>query len=98
MSPVVLVVRFRAAEGQAEVLWEALVELAEASRQEPGCIVYDPCRDPDEPERFFLYERYTGQAALDAHRETPHFVAIVKGRFPALVGEMDRTLYTDVLS
>ncbi len=98
MTPVVLVVRLTAQPGKADDLWGALGELAAASRTEPGCLVYDPCRDPDEPGAFLLYERYVDQSALDTHRETPHFLAIAKGRFPELVTGMERTLYTDVLA
>lgn len=48
--------------------------LAEYSRAEPGCLMYLAHRSISDPRRFFLYEQYTDQAALDAHRAAPHFV------------------------
>jgi quinol monooxygenase YgiN len=40
---------------------------------EPGCRMYIAHRSTTEPRRFFLYEQYDDQAALDAHRAAPHF-------------------------
>ena len=52
--------------------------LEEATRQEPGCLLYVAHRSPTDPRRFFLYEQYVDQAALDAHRAAPHFEAYGK--------------------
>ncbi len=42
-------------------------------------------RSPTDPRRFFLYEQYTDQAALDAHRASPHFQAhVANGLFNIL--------------
>jgi quinol monooxygenase YgiN len=34
-------------------------------------------RSPNEPRRFFLYEQYKDQAALDTHRSTDYFTRYV---------------------
>lgn len=47
--------------------------LAEASRQEPGCLMYIAHQHRDDPTRFLVYEQYKDDAALDAHRDSPHF-------------------------
>lgn len=47
--------------------------LSEESRHEPGVLMYQVNRHPHEPSHFFIYEQYENQAALDAHRVTPHF-------------------------
>lgn len=39
---------------------------------EPGCQLFDICRDGDE---VFLYEIYDDRAAFDAHTTTKHFHA-----------------------
>lgn len=52
--------------------------LTEKTRQEPGCRFYLAHRSPTDPRRFFLYEQYDDQAALDAHRAAPHFEQYVK--------------------
>jgi quinol monooxygenase YgiN len=43
------------------------------TRREPGNLMYLAHRSLNDPRRFFLYEQYTDQAALDAHRAAPHF-------------------------
>ena len=59
--------------------------LAEATRREPGCRMYHVHRSVTDPDRFFLYEQYDDQAALDAHRAAPHFQQYAAdGLFPLL--------------
>ncbi len=55
------------------------------TRAEPGCRMYLAHRSTSDPRKFFLYEQYDDQAALDAHRAAPHFEQYVKnGLFPIL--------------
>ena len=69
-------------EGEAV---ELFARLTEATRTEPGCRMYLAHRSTTEPNRFFLYEQYDDQAALDAHRAAPHFEKYGKGGlFPIL--------------
>jgi quinol monooxygenase YgiN len=54
--------------------FEAFMERhAAASRAEPGCLVFDVCRDPADPQAFVLYEVYSDEAAYQAHRATAHY-------------------------
>src|SRR5947209_18739125 len=41
---------------------------------EPGCMRFDVLQSRKEPRKFMLYELYRDEAALDAHRRTPHFL------------------------
>jgi quinol monooxygenase YgiN len=60
-------------------------KLTEATRAEPGCRMYLAHRSTSDPRRFFLYEQYDDQVALDAHRAAPHFEQYAKnGLFPIL--------------
>lgn len=40
---------------------------------EPGCRRFDVCADPDDPDRFFLYELYDDAAAFADHKSRPHY-------------------------
>ena len=42
-------------------------------RDEPGCFRFDILQNQEDPNRFHLYEVYADAAALDAHREAPHY-------------------------
>lgn len=69
-------------EEEAVALFQPLTA---ATRAEPGCRMYRVHRSTGDPRRFFLYELYDDQAALDAHRAAPHFEQYVKnGLFPIL--------------
>jgi len=65
---------------------EQLLELSTCSLVEPGCLVYEPSRDRDHPDRFVLYEQYEDDEALEAHRDSAHFRQIVlEGIGPVLI-------------
>ena len=68
-----LTARWVAKEGEEERVAEALRALAPASRAEPGCLSYQPCRDPANPRVFLVFEVYTDEQAYKAHGESDHF-------------------------
>ena len=43
-------------------------------RDEPGCFRFDVLQDESNPNRIHLYEVYQDEAALEAHRQAPHYV------------------------
>lgn len=93
----VLVARYYVQPGQGDAVEKALQEMAALVQQlEPGCILYEANRSQDDPDEFLLYERYRDQAALETHRETPHFKTIVEGRILPLLVRRERSFYTHV--
>lgn len=58
-----------AAEFEQLVMQQALNSL----QREPDCHQFDVCRDPERPQRFYLYELYTDRAAFDDHLTSAHF-------------------------
>lgn len=83
--------------GHDDAAVELLGKMTEHTRNEPGNLMYLAHRSPTEPRRFFLYEQYTDQAALDAHRAAPYFnqyvlnglVKIVETRNPEIYLPLD---------
>lgn len=70
-----LIVEFRIHAAQVDAFAEAIAANARASREtEPGCRQFDVCRDPADPQLFFLYELYDDEAAVQAHLQAPHFL------------------------
>ena len=58
---------------------EAVRHDAEHSEQdEPGCLRFDVIQDRDHANRFYYYEVYKDEAALEAHRQSPHFKLYVE--------------------
>jgi|SRR5579859_6665956 len=58
---------------EREKFLAAITENAMASVKEPGCRRFDILNLASDPNHFFLHEIYDDEAALKAHRETPHF-------------------------
>jgi len=67
-----------AAEERAEIA-ETLRQLAEASRQESGCVSYIPHQVEDDPDTIVIYEQYKDAKALVAHRASEHFQKFAVG-------------------
>ncbi|MHB1958555.1 MAG: putative quinol monooxygenase [Acidobacteriaceae bacterium] len=67
------IVRMRFAQEDRNNVLEAVRQLAEASRQEPGCISYIPHELAGDSSLVTIYEQYRDEAALEAHRASPHF-------------------------
>ncbi|MGB6325687.1 MAG: putative quinol monooxygenase [Methylocella sp.] len=59
--------------GKAAALRALLEGMIAPSRAETGNLRYDLWVDRAAPDRLVLDELYTDQAAVDAHRATPHF-------------------------
>ena len=93
-----LLARYHAQQGQGDLVERTLGRMADAVRlDEPACLVYRASRSADDPDVFILYEEYEDEAALLAHRETPHFRDLIEGVIvPALVSR-DREILVPLL-
>ena len=70
---IVVVARWVARRGEEQAVAAAVSQLVRAAREEPGCLLLQVHRDPDDPRVFLFYEHYADEAALAAHAETGHF-------------------------
>ena len=61
-----------------EAALEAMRVMGVATRKEPGCLHYRFYQDIEDPNTFFVYERWTTGDALAAHMQTPHMDAFRK--------------------
>jgi len=89
---VVLAVTWVAREGESDAIADLLRRLMALSRAEPGCLQYDVHRDPDDPNSFFLFERYVDDAAFEAHQASPHFRELVLEESLPLLAARERTI------
>ncbi|MEU3017126.1 MULTISPECIES: putative quinol monooxygenase [unclassified Nocardiopsis] len=75
-SPLALVISIRTLPGRREAFLAGISRnAAHALRDEPGCLRFDVVGDPEDPDSFWVYEVFANEAALDAHRRSPHFLA-----------------------
>jgi (4S)-4-hydroxy-5-phosphonooxypentane-2,3-dione isomerase len=55
-----------------------------SERDEPGCMRFNVLQDAQDQNVYYFYEVYRDEAALEAHRATPHFA-----RWRAAVDTLD---------
>jgi len=69
-----LTVSFQVLPGHRDAFVEAIRIQAQSSfAEEAGCVYFDVGQDTSDDHHFTLYELYVDEAALEAHRSTPHF-------------------------
>jgi quinol monooxygenase YgiN len=90
---VVLAVTWMAKVGRENEVAGIFTKLTEASRKEPGCSMYVVHRHKTEPRRFFIYEQYKDDAALEAHRAAPHFLQFAKKDLPKVADRVEGHLF-----
>jgi quinol monooxygenase YgiN len=74
-TPAKITAILTARPGKTDDLQALLLGMAPACRAEPGNLRWDVWRDQANADRFVLDELYVDNAAVAAHRETPHFKA-----------------------
>lgn len=90
---IVLKVDLMVKAGREAICKEYLRAMQEHSRKEPGCLMYLTHQSTEDPRKFLIYEQYQDQAALDAHRQSPHFKQYVRGGLDTIVESRTRDLF-----
>jgi quinol monooxygenase YgiN len=90
---VVLAVIWMAKAGRESEVAQVLAKLTEEARKEPGCVVFQVHRHKTEPRRFFIYEQYKDDAALEAHRAAPYFLQFARKELPKIAERVEGNLY-----
>jgi len=90
---VVLAVTWKAKTGREAEAVDLFSKLTAASRKEPGCLMYVVHRHRTDASRFFIYEQYQDDAALEAHRQAPHFLEYARQLLPPVADRVEGELY-----
>jgi quinol monooxygenase YgiN len=85
MAEVRVIARSVACKGKENQLRALLQGMLTPTRAEPGCKLYE-LYESDARGRFYFYEEWESQAALDQHVSTPHFKQLEQ-RIRELVAE-----------
>jgi len=93
---IVLAVTWKAKPGQEREAERVLRILTDASRKEPGCVIYQVHRHKERPNEFFIYEEYKDEAALEAHRASSHFLQYARTELPKFAERVSGELYEPV--
>lgn len=90
---VVLAVTWMAKAGHEAEVAAVFTRLSDESRKEPGCLMFQVHRHKTEPQRFFIYEQYRDDAAIESHRGSAHFLQLVKKDLPKIADRVEGQLY-----
>jgi len=92
----VLAVHVTIKAGHEDEVLEPLRKLQEETRREPGCITYVVQRSQENPRHYLIYEQYADKAALDEHRNAPHFKKYAADGFFRFVEERRAELFDPI--
>lgn len=90
---VVLAVTWVAKVGREDEVAGLLMKLSQESRKESGCVTFQAHRHRTEPRRFFIYEQYKDDGALEAHRATVYFLQYARKDLPKVADRIEGHLY-----
>ena len=74
---IISAIQFTFAAKDADKAESLLREIRDASVKEPGVVRFEVGRSTDDPNVFVLWEVYRDQAAVEAHKASPHFKQFV---------------------
>jgi len=86
-GPIVVVARWQLSAQSVEGVLDLLADLREQTLAEAGCQGYDVFRSTVSPEQLLLLERYRDDAAIAAHRASPHYQTLVVQRILPLIAD-----------
>lgn len=96
---IVLVARYYAKPGNGDTVIELLQRMAALVKEhEPGCTLYQVCRSKENPDFLLLYEQYVDEAAVQFHRETPHFQELILNTILPLLEKREPEFFDLVVS
>ncbi|MYM73206.1 antibiotic biosynthesis monooxygenase [Duganella sp. FT109W] len=86
-TPITIVARWLPADGAYEQVKAVIDELRPQSLAEPGCLGYQVFDSADAPRTILILEHYRDAQALEDHKQSPHYQALVVGRVLPLLAE-----------
>lgn len=87
VDPVIVVARWQVRSGSVDGVLALVDALREKSLAEPGCLAYECFRNTDAPDTLLLLERYRDSAAIEAHRASAHYKALVVDRILPMLAD-----------
>lgn len=93
----VLMVNVQVKPGRRDEFIEVIKEdQLSTSTKEDGNFQFNVIQDNEDSDRFFLYEVYRDEAALEAHRAAPHFLKYREATADIYVEDPVRSMGTNL--
>jgi quinol monooxygenase YgiN len=91
-AAVVTIARWHTTDDALDDVLSHVSALKQQSLAEPGCLGYEALQSFDDPNSLILVETYRDTAALDAHRESAHYLELVIGHILPLLSDRAVTI------
>lgn len=82
---------WEAKPGEADTVAAIVREYLPQAQKEPGVLAFQIHQSLTEPEKFFFYEVFKGEAAFADHQQTDHFKALIVGKALPRLAKRERT-------
>ncbi|RZJ70598.1 putative quinol monooxygenase [Flavobacterium sp.] len=80
-----VLVKWKTKPDETQKVLELLEVAAQKSKLEPGNLLYESFQSEDDSTVIFLHERYADKTALEAHKNSQHYLEIVAGKILPLL-------------
>jgi len=95
-QPVYVFAKWQAKQGQAATVLQHLAGVAKETIKEEGNLFYKVHQSNTDANTIMLYEGYTSQQAVDAHRNASYFQTIVIGQIVPLLESREVILASEL--
>lgn len=92
-----MLVEINIKQGKEQAFLEVFAANHYGTRKEAGNLRFDVLQDPQINTRFYAYEVYENETALDAHRQTEHYHQCVKALEPLMSEPRKKTVFNWIL-
>jgi quinol monooxygenase YgiN len=96
-KPVYVFAKWQVKEGQLDNVLKFLADAVKQSTQEEGNLFYKAHQSNSEPDTIVLFEGYVDSAALDTHRNSEHFKAVVVEKIVPLLEHREVIITSRIL-
>lgn len=96
-APIYVFAKWHVQPGHLQQVLQLLKTVIIQSRNEPGNLLYNAHQSQTDENIIALYEAYTGNDAVEHHRNTPHFKQIVLAQIVPLLAGREVLVAGDVL-
>jgi quinol monooxygenase YgiN len=84
--------RLHARPGRQRNVQQAMLEVGEPTRNEPGCLSHGAFQSVRDPDEFYIHSRWQNLASFDHHAKLPHTVRFIDCLGPLLDHPFKATL------
>lgn len=86
-GPITVLAHWRLSPQDMDPVLALVAGLREQTLAEPGCLRYEVYRSVDRPAELLLLEGYQDDAAIEAHRASPHYQQLVVQQIVPLLAD-----------